>query len=57
MQAILNFFSGANWVMVFGVLFAISEALAMIPAIKSNGVFQMLLSLFAKLAGKTLPPA
>jgi len=30
----------ANYVMILAVLFGISEALSMIPALKSNGIFQ-----------------
>lgn len=38
--------------MVFGVLFGISEALAQIPQVKANSVFQVLAGILAKLAGK-----
>lgn len=44
--------SQANLLIVFGVLFGISEALAMIPAIKSNSVFELIFGLLKKLAGK-----
>lgn len=43
----------ATLVMIFGVLFGISEALSMIPAIKANGIFQLVFGLLAKLAGKS----
>ena len=29
-----------NWVLILGVAFGISEALAQIPAIKANSIFQ-----------------
>jgi hypothetical protein len=38
--------------LAFGVLFAISEGLALIPAVQSNSVFQMIFSILKKLAGK-----
>lgn len=38
---------------LFAVLFGISEALSLIPAIKANGVFQMIFNILAKLAGKS----
>jgi len=31
-----------NWAMLVAVLFGISEALALIPAVKSNSVFQLI---------------
>jgi len=30
------------WAIVFGILFAISEGLSMVPAIRANGVFQFI---------------
>lgn len=42
----------ANGALVFGVLFGVSEALAQIPALKANSVFQLLSGLLQKLAGK-----
>lgn len=38
--------------MIFGVLFGISEALAVIPVVKSNSVFQMISNILKALAGK-----
>lgn len=38
--------------MVFGVLFGVSEALSLIPAVRANGVFQLVSNILAKLAGK-----
>lgn len=40
---------------IFGVLFGISEALSMIPALKSNGIFQMVLNILKTLAGSGSP--
>jgi hypothetical protein len=37
---------------VVGALFAVSEALSLIPAVKSNGVFQFIFNLLKILAGK-----
>jgi hypothetical protein len=48
----------ANYVMVVTVLFALSEALALIPGVKANSVFQLVYNLFAGMLGKPkLPPA
>lgn len=38
---------------VFGVLFGISEALSLIPGVKSNGIFQLVFNVLASLAGKS----
>lgn len=40
---------------IFGVLFAISELLSLIPAIKANGVFQAIYSGLKWIGGKFLP--
>lgn len=40
---------------IFGVLFGISEALSMIPALKSNGIFQMVLNILKTLARSGSP--
>lgn len=37
---------------VFGALFAISELVALIPSVKSNSVFQLVVDALKKLAGK-----
>lgn len=37
---------------IFGVLWGISEALALIPGVKSNSIFQMVYNTLAALAGK-----
>lgn len=44
--------SQENLVLVFGVLFGVSEALALIPALKSNSVFQLVFNILKSLAGK-----
>jgi hypothetical protein len=36
---------------VLGALLAISEALSFIPAIKANGIFQLVVNIAKKLAG------
>ncbi len=38
--------------MVLGILLAVSEGLAFIPAIKANGIFQGIVNMLKKLAGK-----
>ena len=40
---------------IFMALFTMSEALASIPAVKANGVFQLVAGLLARLARKTPP--
>lgn len=42
-----NFFA-----ILFGVLFGLSEALAGIPGVKGNAVYQVILNILAALAGK-----
>jgi len=42
----------SNTVVILAALFAISEALALIPQIKSNSVFQFLFNLLKTLIGK-----
>jgi len=37
-----------NYVLLITVLFAISEALALIPQVKANSVFTMILDILAK---------
>ena len=41
-----------NVALVFGVLFGISEALSLVPWIRSNGVFQIIYNALKRLAGK-----
>ena len=40
--------------LILGVLFGISEALAQIPQVKANSVFELVVSILAKLSGKSL---
>lgn len=42
----------ANKAVVFGFLFALSEVLALIPALKANSIFEMAVGVIKKLAGK-----
>lgn len=44
--------STEQWLLVVGALLAISEVLASIPSIKSNSVFQLIVGLLKKFAGK-----
>lgn len=46
----------AKLAIIFGVLFGISEALSLIPQVKSNGVFQMIFNILGALA-KNNPPS
>ena len=39
-------------VVILGALFAVSEALSLIPQVKSNGVFQLVFNLLRALVGK-----
>jgi hypothetical protein len=41
-----------NLALILAVLLGISEALAMIPAIQANSIFQLILNILKKLAGK-----
>lgn len=41
----------ANLGMVFGVLWGISESLAMIPGVKANSVFQAIYNLLKSMVG------
>lgn len=43
----------ATLAMIFGVLFGVSEALAAVPQIKANGVFQAINNILKALAGKS----
>jgi hypothetical protein len=42
----------ANKVIILGFLLALSELLALIPSIKANSVFQILVNAIKKVAGK-----
>lgn len=46
-------FIQANGAVILGVLLGISEALAQIPQIKANSIFELVLSLLTKLSGKS----
>jgi hypothetical protein len=37
---------------VIGALFAVSEALSLIPAVKSNGIFQLFFNVIKTVAGR-----
>ena len=52
----MNIDSGALAI-VFGVLWAVCEGLAQIPAIKANSVFQLISGLLAKIGQPKLPQA
>ncbi|MEW6006161.1 MAG: hypothetical protein AB1695_12690 [Stygiobacter sp.] len=41
-----------QWLVIVTALLAVSEALSLIPAVKSNGIFQLIVNLLKKLAGK-----
>jgi hypothetical protein len=41
-----------QWLIIAGALWAVSEALALIPSIKSNSVFQLIQNGLKKLLGK-----
>lgn len=48
-----------DWVMyatvIFSCLFAISEALSVIPAVKANGIFQMIYNILKTITAKEKP--
>jgi TctA family transporter len=44
----------ANWALILGVLFGISEALSLIPGVQANGVFQLIVNILKAL--KPNPP-
>ena len=41
-----------KWTLIFAALFAVSEALALIPSLKANSVFQAVFGLLKKVIGK-----
>ena len=51
MESIIAFLV-ANSVIILGCLLAVSEALALIPALKSNSVFTLIVNLIKGLMGK-----
>jgi len=42
----------AMWAAILAAVLALSEALAFIPKLKSNSVFQLILNVLKKFAGK-----
>lgn len=42
-----------QWLLVAGALFAVSEVLALIPAVNSNSVFQLIFNTLKKILGKS----
>ena len=40
---ILKMIMDLNWILILGVLLAVSEALALIPGVKSHGIFKLIL--------------
>lgn len=44
--------NSSNIAIIFGVLFSISEGLALIPAVQANSVFQLIFNALKALAGK-----
>ena len=40
-------------VIILAALFAVSEALSLIPVIKANGIFQLACSILLRLTGKS----
>jgi hypothetical protein len=53
MQSIIDFYN-AHSAVIFAVLFFISEALALIPSVKANSIFQVIFNFLQK---KQAPPA
>lgn len=51
-DGIIDFLTSPAATGIFVALFAMSEALGAIPAIKANGVFQLVAGLLARLAHK-----
>ena len=51
-NTILDFVQSPTGAGIFMALFAVSEALAAIPAIKANGVYQLLSGLLEKIVRK-----
>ena len=46
------FYDSSSFVVILGALLAVSEALALIPSVKSNSVFQMVCNVLARMAGR-----
>jgi hypothetical protein len=57
MQAILEFLSNKdNLAIIFAVLFALSEAIGLIPSVKQSSVFQIVMDVLRKMRDFLLPP-
>jgi hypothetical protein len=41
-----------NWIVILSALLAVSEALALIPAVKANSIFELVVGIIKKIAGK-----
>lgn len=46
-----------DWTLILGILFGLSEVLAMIPSIKSSSVFQLIYNVLKSIKDKISPPA
>lgn len=44
--------SGVDFAVVLGVLLGISEALSLIPSVKSNGIFQLVVQVLKAISGR-----
>ena len=42
-----------QWLLIAGAAFAVSEVLALIPAVKSNSIFQLIVNALKKVLGKS----
>lgn len=51
----LDILKNANWTLIFAVAFGVSEALSLIPAFKSNGIFQAVANVLKFLKEKIAP--
>lgn len=47
----------ANWAIIASVLLGLSEVLALIPGIKSNSIFQLIVNGLKAIVGASNPPA
>lgn len=55
MKSVIEWLSGPNGAILFAVLFGVSEALAAIPAVKANSVFQWIVNLIKWMKEKFQP--
>lgn len=51
MEAVIEFVI-VNKLVILGFLFALSEVLALVPSVKANSVFQVIVSIVKKALGK-----